>query len=289
MRHLITTALILIAGCSRSQQLKNADFYYNQGIYPKAIKLYEKNLKKAPGNEEKILALLGLGRSFAKLGRHQRSLIYYEQAARLDPLHALAETARRELIANEDYFPLKSNLYWEEVDSATKGNNLFAVNKVHQQGSYFALRRSIYAGKPTNQNIKPVHEIWLFYTKKNGILWQRAGHPQAQEATLLLRYPYVAGATWITQREKQNVRRTITRSAFAMTIAAGVFEHCLEVAEEVLGEEAAAGAGGTLGAGGAAPAAATILETYCLNAGRVQTATSAKGQKTPLVEMAQFR
>lgn len=251
---LILICSLGLTSCGKEGSWKTANYYFDKGIYAKAIERYEAYLNQAQDLKEQARAHLALARSYSKLSNESRSREHYELAARLDPMGPAAQAAHRELLEILDYFPLKPRTRWEEVDTQTKGMNMYTTNEVEAHPGTTLIRRKIFAGKNSQRLVK---EVILFYHKAPGVVWERSGDASDPRPTLLLRYPYTAGSTWNTWREGRKIRRTITKTHLNVEVVAGRFTNCIEIAE----------------AFDQLSTTARIYDTYCPGIGRVSTAT----------------
>ena len=255
--------------------MKSGDYYFKKAIYPQAIRYYEKYLAHSQDTQDKIPVWMALARSWAKLGNCSKSLEYYELTAQADPLGPRNKAIQNEIFTCSDFFPLEEQSHWEEVDSQTLGQNMFAVNDAQKQPGSYIVRRKIYAGK---NSPRLVHEAIFIYSKEPGMVWERlAGQTPANEQTLALRFPYEKGAFWTTKRQGRWVRRTITDKNIKIQVAAGRFDGCLEVMEESTqrGQETIQALSGS----------ARIYDTYCPGIGRVKSMVGQGDRKEPHSEL----
>ncbi|MBI4064265.1 MAG: hypothetical protein HY401_08215 [Elusimicrobia bacterium] len=256
---------LFLSNCSKENLLRSGDYYLEKGIYPQAIRYYQKYLDRATHDENKIAAHLGIARSWGKLGHCSKSLEHYEKAAEFDPLGPASALAQNEILNCGDFFPLETGRHWQEVDSETLGKNYFATYDTLKQPGGFVVRRKLYAGRGSS-NV--VHDTLFLYAKEPGLLWERLlPIKTAEAATLLLRFPYEKELSWVTKRQGQEVRRTITDDQATIKVAAGAFSGCIEILEETLS------------------GANRIYDTYCPGTGRVKSAIGRGNAKEPHTEL----
>ncbi|MBI4669317.1 MAG: tetratricopeptide repeat protein [Elusimicrobia bacterium] len=279
--------VISFIGCSRRRLMESGDYYFRKGIYPQAIRYYEKHLAQAGNASEKFEAWTAIAASWAKLGNCAKSLEYYEMAGRHDPFGPQQDRIRRETLSCADYFPLEDGDSRQEADSQTLGRNMFAVSETEKRPGSYLVRRKIYAGQGSK---RLVHEAIFIYSKEPGMVWERLAGASAgggsssqagqrEGASLLLRYPYEKGAWWTTRRRGRLVKRSITQDHLIVTAAAGRFDECIEVAEETnednINEANEANKANK----------AKTYEIYCSGIGRVKSFVGTGSRKEPHSEL----
>lgn len=261
---LLCLILIGSAACSKERYLESGNYYFNQEIYPQAIRYYSKYLKAAGHLEKRTQARLSLARSWAKLGQCDKAAEFYEQAAWDDPFGPGSRSAQTEILNCQEYFPLAAGLTWKEGDSGSKGKNMLAVYEMQSQRGTYIVRRRLYAGLGSS---RAVREITFFYRKEPGELWERP--LGSSEETLVLRYPYEKGAAWSAHREGRRLRRQIVERNVSVRVAAGEFHNCIQINERQEG----------------VPSGASIYDTYCPGAGRVLSAFGEGKSQKPQIEL----
>ena len=264
---LLTAAAV--ASCGDARTLKNARYRYKMKAYPEALKSFDRLSAKAAKITDKQIGMLGAAAACRALGLHDAADARLLRAARLEPFNGPASAARAALVTGRDFLPLSVGQQWVEVDSASHGKNLYNINTVSKQGKTFILKREFYAGKPTAPGARAAQVTHLFIDKADSLINERLGHPDTKESTLLLRFPYREGSSWLTKRSGYVIRRSITKVAYSAKIAAAHFTGCIEI------EEARADA----------PDAAKIYETFCPETGRIQTMTGTRTQRYPATEL----
>lgn len=257
-----------MSGCSPDHLKKSGDYYFERGVYPEAIRYYEKYLAKAKTPQAESAAAMALARSWARLNQCDKSFEYLERVASGDPMGPQARQAQNAMLGCENYFPLDGGDRWEDVDSATKGRNMWAASETQKQPGSFVVRRKIYAGINSK---RLVHETIYIYAQEPGLLWERVAGAPTDGATLLLRFPYEPGSWWRTIRNGKSVRRTIIEKHATASVAAGTFGQCIEVMEEL--------------EGGDLSEKPRIYDTYCLGVGRVRQRIGAGERKEPHSEL----
>jgi hypothetical protein len=163
------------------------------------------------------------GKIYARERRCLEARRHFEAAARqfpkLQPWRRLAEAG---IMDCPDFFPLGPVRVWTYGDSASGGKaaRIEATLK-GSDGAAAVLETAVYAGA------KKIRSDEARYEKRDWGVWEKRGG----EESLILRYPFRAGASWRTTRGGETLEYRVEKDDVAVKTVAGAFTGCLKVRE----------------------------------------------------------
>jgi len=229
-RYLFLFVLILLTGCGPNFYLKQAEKKEQKKLYPQALAIYQRLIKRYPDRREIVaLALWRSGKINQKLKNYPAAVESF-QMLKLYP--RWRSEAEKEIFRSPDYFPLQENNQWVEGDSQSCGKNMQTIWKCKKIApEIFEISRTISAG-PTRVSV-----IRSYYSLKGQKLLE-SSQPDLTNSSVFLDYPFTTGKTWEIARSGQKLSLTIISENVTVTTIAGQFQQCLKIAEQVPGSSA---------------------------------------------------
>ncbi|MBU2567778.1 MAG: VanZ family protein [Elusimicrobia bacterium] len=233
---LLVLCCFYLTACGPNYQFNRAKALEKKGQYNEALMKYLRIAETNPDHPSAVESLYRAGKLCQiKFKLYAKSTdIFFELIKKYPEATQIVHKAKAAIFNSPDYFPLVNDNLWVEGDSETGGKNMQVEwhcsesTGASRQG-VFKITKKYFAGR------KPVSAVIRYYTESSIELREYASaDTTSSQYTVLLKYPFETGNTWVTERDGRKIRATIVDNRASITAKAGVFDDCLKIRYEDL-------------------------------------------------------
>ncbi|MBN1383420.1 MAG: tetratricopeptide repeat protein [Elusimicrobia bacterium] len=260
---LISYLLSLISvfiGCSVDYHFKKAEELRENGKFTEAVERYISIIEKNPESPripEAIYRIADLYRQ--NLENNSEAKKNYRRIINDYPSTEWAKYAKKAMLEIADYHPLFKKAKWVEVDSASYGKYMRAVDEVvSSQNGIFLIKRNLY----TRGRI--VSSFSKYYKKTKSGVYETDKTGKIIKTILVL--PVEIGKKWTTGK----IEYTIVSNKENIKVTAGEFSDCIKIKKQLAG------------------ASSWSYEYYAPEVGRILLTQSSGSKEKRITELKEF-
>lgn len=219
------TLYTVLTGCTADYHFKKAEKLRETGKFADAADKYMSIAEKNPGHSRVPEALYKTAEIYQQnLENDSEAKKIYRRIIKNYPSTEWAGYAKEAMAELADYYPLDEKAKWVEVDSASGGSYMRAVNEVaSMQNGVFLITRQLYAREKFVSSFKK-----YFKKTKNGI-YETEMNGGIIKTLLIL--PPEPGRSWTGG----GVRYTVVSDKENVTVIAGKFSNCIKIKKQLIG------------------------------------------------------
>ncbi|MFA6434803.1 MAG: hypothetical protein WCW52_08920 [Elusimicrobiales bacterium] len=259
---LLFSLLLCACSCGGKYDYEEAVKLEQQGMPLKAADFYRLFAEKNPDDKRAPDSLFKAAGIYSRqFGLCSRSGPVYERLLKNYPSTPLRAAALKGLFICPDYFPVDLPLAWTYGDSQTGGANAMQSTRVADRGfdKVYTLTR-IYAGRTLIARQKKFYRY-----SGSDLVAKQDGYD-----TIILKYPVVKGASWISRSGGRPARFTVVEAGLTVKVRAGVFSDCIKVKQQLEGLPS------------------WIYEYYAPWTGKILTSVAGKGFENRVTELLKY-